>query len=85
MKKKPYFDHFSRPGEIETYVLFAIKIFSLPVPTRPGTRTFWQVPHPSRPEVKKYHPQALAMTQATISPQNIYYLDINFTINDPIQ
>ena len=34
-------------------VLFAFKIFSLPVPTRPGTRTFWQVPDPSRPEVKK--------------------------------
>ena len=33
-------------------VLFAFKIFSLPVPTRPGTRTFWQVPDPSRPEVK---------------------------------
>ena len=33
-------------------VLFAFKIFSLPVPTRPSTRTFWQVPDPSRPEVK---------------------------------
>ena len=37
-------------------VLFAFKIFSLPVPTRPGTRTFWQVPDPSRPEVKKPYP-----------------------------
>ena len=35
------------------YVLFAFEICSLPVPTRPGTRTFWQVPDPSRPEVKK--------------------------------
>ena len=67
------------------YVLFVFKIFSLPIPTRPGTWTFWQVPHPSRSEVKNYHPQALAMTQGTISPQNIYYLDINFTINDLIQ
>ena len=37
-------------------VLFAFKIFSLPVPTRPGTRTFWQVPDPSRPEVKNLYP-----------------------------
>ena len=37
-------------------VLFAFKIFSLPVPTRPGTRTFWQVPDPSRPEVKNPYP-----------------------------
>ena len=38
------------------YVIFAFKIFSLPVPTRPGTRTFWQVPDPSRPEVKNPYP-----------------------------
>ena len=37
-------------------VLFAFKIFSLPVPTRPGTRTFRQVPDPSRPEVKNPYP-----------------------------
>ena len=37
-------------------VLFAFKIFSLPVPTRPGTRTFWLVPDPSRPEVKNPYP-----------------------------
>ena len=37
-------------------VLFAFKIFSLPVPTRPGTRTFWQVPDQSRPEVKNPYP-----------------------------
>ena len=37
-------------------VLFAFKIFSLPVPTRPGTRTFWQVPDHSRPEVKNPYP-----------------------------
>ena len=37
-------------------MLFAFKIFSLPVPTRPGTRTFWQVPDPSRPEVKNPYP-----------------------------
>ena len=30
------------------YVLFAFKIFLLPVPTRPGTRPFLQVPVPSR-------------------------------------
>ena len=34
----------------------AFKIFSLPVPTRPGTLTFWQVPDPSRPEVKNPYP-----------------------------
>ena len=37
-------------------MLFAFKIFSLPVPTRPGTRTFLQVPDPSRPEVKNPYP-----------------------------
>ena len=37
-------------------VRFAFKIFSLPVPTRPGTRTFWQVPDPTRPEVKNPYP-----------------------------
>ena len=37
-------------------VLFAFKIFSLPVPTRPGTQTFGQVPDPSRPEVKNPYP-----------------------------
>ena len=37
-------------------VLFAFKIFSLPVPIRPGTRTFWQVPDPSHPEVKNPYP-----------------------------
>ena len=31
---------------------FAFKIFSQPVPTRPGTQTFWQVPDPSPLEVK---------------------------------
>ena len=30
------------------YVLFAFQIFFLPVPTRPDTRTFLQVPVPSR-------------------------------------
>ena len=35
---------------------FAFKIFSLPVPTRPGTRTFLQLPDPSRPEVKNPYP-----------------------------
>ena len=38
------------------YLLFACKIFLLPVPTRPGTRTFLQVPDPSRPEVKNPYP-----------------------------
>ena len=37
-------------------VLFAFKIFSLPVPTRPNTQTFLQVPDPSRPEVKNPYP-----------------------------
>ena len=38
------------------HTLFAFKIFSLPIPTRPGTRTFLQVPDPSRPEVKNPYP-----------------------------
>ena len=37
-------------------MLFAFKFFSLPVPTRPGTRTFLQVADPSRPEVKNPYP-----------------------------
>ena len=37
-------------------VLFAFNIFSLLIPTRPGTRTFWQVPDHSRPEVKNPYP-----------------------------
>ena len=41
------------------YVLFAFKIFLLPVPTRPGTRTFLQVPDSSRPEVKNPYPSGL--------------------------
>ena len=41
------------------YVLFAFKIFSLPFPTRPDTRTFWQVSNPSRPQVKKPTRRAL--------------------------
>ena len=43
------------------YVLFAFKIFSLPVPTHPGTRTFWQVPDPIRPEVKTPTRRALVL------------------------
>ena len=31
-------------------------MLSLPVPARPGTRTFLQVPDPSRPEVKNPYP-----------------------------
>ena len=38
------------------YVLFAFKMFLLPVPTRPGTRPFLQVPDPSRPKVKNPYP-----------------------------
>ena len=38
------------------HALFASKIFSLPIPTRPGTRTFLQVPDPSHPEVKNPYP-----------------------------
>ena len=39
-----------------TFMLFSRKICSLPIPTRPGTRTFLQVPDPSRPEVKNPYP-----------------------------
>ena len=38
------------------YSAFGLYIFPLPVPTRPGTRTFLQVPDPSRPEVKNPYP-----------------------------
>ena len=48
-------------------VLFAFKIFSLPIPTRPGTRTFWQVPDPSRPEVKNPYPSDPAPDPGTLS------------------
>ena len=37
-------------------VLFAFIIFSLPVPTRPATRTFCHYPTRSRPEVKNHYP-----------------------------
>ena len=37
------------------YSAFGLYIFPLPVPTRPGIRTFLQVPDPSRPEVKKLY------------------------------
>ena len=47
-------------------VLFAFKIFSLPVPTRPGTRTFLQVPDPSRPEVKNPYPSDLVKGSSLI-------------------
>ena len=40
-------------------VLFAFKIFSLPVPTCPGTRTFLQVPDLSCPEVKNPYPSTI--------------------------
>ena len=56
-------------------VLFAFKIFSLPVPTRPGTRTFWQVPDPSRPEVKNPYPSDPAhryMTMPFFLSKGIY-------------
>ena len=38
------------------YVIFGPKIFSLPVPTRPATRTFCHYPTRSRPEVKNHYP-----------------------------
>ena len=55
-------------------VLFAFKIFSLPVPTRPGTRTFWQVPDPSRPEVKNPYPSdPVCEIQTLIDPKQKTY------------
>ena len=53
------------------YVLFAFKIFLLPVPTRPGTRTFLQVPNLSRPEVKNTTRQALNTVMAKIQDEKI--------------
>ena len=49
-------------------VLFAFKIFSLPVPTRPDTRIFWQVPDPTRPVPKSKTPtrQTLSVTRVKI-------------------
>jgi len=41
-------------------VLFAFKIFSLPVPTRPGTRTFW----PTRPVPKSKTPTRQTLTRS---------------------
>ena len=60
-------------------VLFAFKIFSLPVPTRPGTRTFWQVPDPSRPEVKNLYPSDPAYHTITqnLKDQNISVLKLD--------
>ena len=52
----PHIAHFPLPGEADPYLLFAFKIVSVPVPTRPGTRTFLQVPDLSRPEVKNPYP-----------------------------
>ena len=57
-------------------VLFAFKIFSLPVPTRPGTRTFWQVPDPSRPEVKNPYPSDPGYESSTL----ILYKELNNSI-----
>ena len=37
-------------------MIFGLKIFSLPVPTRPATRTFCHYPTRSRPEVKNHYP-----------------------------
>ena len=42
------------------YVIFGLKIFSLPVPTRPATRTFCHYPTRSRPEVKNHYPSVSA-------------------------
>ena len=51
----------------------AFKIFSLPVPTRPGTRTFWQVPDPSRPEVKNPYPSDPDYNHYFYKHHNYYY------------
>ena len=55
-------------------MLFAFKIFSLPVPTRPGTRPFLQLPDPSRPEVKNPYPSDPANRSQVIES---YSLAIN--------
>ena len=55
-------------------VLFAFKIFSLPVPTRPGTRTFWQVPDPSRPEIKNPYPSDPARQPAFVVGFNLIFI-----------
>ena len=49
------------------HALFAFKIFSLPIPTRPGIRTFLQVPNPSRPEVQKPYPLGPAHSPSAVS------------------
>ena len=74
-------------------VLFAFKIFSLPVPTRPGTRTFWQVPDPSRPEVKNPYPSdperdqgenLLKKQSLKMGDWMIYMFKGNFILNHPL-
>ena len=67
------------------YVLFAFKIFLLPVPTRPGTRPFLQVPDPSRPEVKNPYPSDPAHTwylsffiPHNLRPRNCSLNSLNF-------
>ena len=52
-------------------MLFAFKIFLLPVPTRPGTRTFLQVPDPSRPEVKNPYPSDPAHQHPTFQSTSV--------------
>ena len=63
-------------------MLFAFKIFSLPVPTRPGTRTFWQVPDPSRPEVKNPYPSDPAHKSQTTYHQVANHLISTFDENE---
>ena len=49
----------------KTVRLFSVfKVFSLPVPSRPGTRAFFQVPDPSRPKVINQHPSGPDVRQA---------------------
>ena len=60
------------------YVLFAYKIFSLPVLTRPATQTFWQVPDPSRPEVKNPYPSDPAQNPREFAMQKGISRCVNF-------
>ena len=67
------------------YVLFAFKIFSLPVWTRPFTQTFWQIPDPSRPEVKNPYPSGPACGQYKAIFQFSFLLAFWFSVKKMFQ
>ena len=56
---------------------FCLKIFALPVPTRPATRTFCHYPTRSHPEVKNHYPSVSAEDpNSTFYGQNRTFLPV---------